>query len=457
MQGARYSHRLHYRWSHIEAEHNGHNMGSVARPMPTCDRELHLVGDQREMLKWPSASAKFEAARFSACAGSYNTIDYNTFSKNGALKLTEVEMYFLNSMMTRETAKNWLLVYIGIGNGERFKHIRDQFYPELPVIAFDPIDEFYAGDRSDVDKRAQVWNNDGTNYTFHLRCYDVDNDPDMIREQAAGRGVLLISDVRGVNLCNDGKTFDKSSDNDLQWQAIQGIRPVRSMLKFAIPSAASQFYEYAPGRILKQTFCNYGTRETRLLIEGVPQQKRIYNGWELYDQMQYHHEHLRGLVYETTRRPTCAKCFDFCFDCSVLCDTFSSYAAKNNLDPDKVLDDVVKYHVYAPPHDGWFDEINPNWDRWVAPSPEQRWNDVLWALKKGHLTEAVASLEAEGEADGDDVDWRAIADPLWPAQPHISRRLRLALQHNASREDLIRVIGSLGQPFTLVRDRKSVV
>merc|ERR1711933_132580 len=104
----------------------------------------------------------------------------------------------------------------------------------------------------------------------------------------------------------------------MQWRFIQSLQPVRSMVKFTIPNTWEQFYDYAPGVILKQVFSNYLSPEVRLMIDGVPQLNKRYNGWELFERMVFHHEHLRGQVYETPRCHSRTACLDCCFDCTVL-------------------------------------------------------------------------------------------------------------------------------------------
>mmetsp|Transcript_109827 Transcript_109827/g.309679 ORF Transcript_109827/g.309679 Transcript_109827/m.309679 type:complete len:524 (-) Transcript_109827:55-1626(-) len=450
--GTPYVHRLHYRWSQVEADRWGVNVGSPSRPLPSADRTLRLDA-AREYANWPAAPSEspFEQARFAVCASAYETIDYNTFCKNGCLKLTEVELFFLSSHLTVASASEWLVVYLGVGNGERFRHLRDTFFPGLSVIAFDPLDERFTGDRAEVARKARMWSGDGTNFTFHVRCFDEEKDAAMIRERLEGRKMLLISDIRGVALLEDGSTFDKAHDQDVQWRVIQFLRPESSLVKFTLPDSNEQFYDYAPAVILKQVFTFYGTCEVRLMIQGVPQQTRRYNGWELYEKMMYHHEHLRGQVYETTRRSDHRQCLDCCFDCTVLWDTVSTYAARNHLDPYKILEGVIDYHVYDPSyHDGWWDAQVESGGR-VGPSASRRWWDVEWSLKRGNLMEAIAALEADGEADGEGTDWADIVKGLTAGQPKLVQRLRIALRRPASRSALVQILGRLADPFTLLR------
>mmetsp|Transcript_120645 Transcript_120645/g.336647 ORF Transcript_120645/g.336647 Transcript_120645/m.336647 type:complete len:469 (+) Transcript_120645:79-1485(+) len=448
-RGMAYCHRLHYRWSQLEADKCGINVGSPLRPLTRADRVLHL-DEHREYSCWPLAPSEtqWELARFSGCADVYQSIDYNTFCKNGCLKLTEVELFFLSSRMTRSSAHGWAVVYLGIGNGERFRYLRDEFFPDLAVVAFDPLDDFFTGCKDEVRENARLWSEDGTNFTFHVRCFDFDSDAAWIRERYRDRRLLLISDIRGIALLDDGKTFDKAHDQDLQWRTIQCLRPDRSLVKFAVPDPRMQFYDYAPGVILKQIFCYYGTREVRLMIDGVPQQTKRYNAWELYEKMMYHHEHMRGQVYETTRRPDWTSCLCFCFDCSVLWDTLAAYAAQNHVDPHGLLTNIIKYHIYTPGQDS----DNGGWESfmWVGPSRTQRWWDVEWYLNKGKLMEAVAALEAPGEEDVPGTDWADIAHGIAENQPSMAERLRCSLRRPACRSDLTRLLGSLAEPFTLV-------
>merc|ERR1712048_458364 len=124
-----------------------------------------------------------------------------------------------------------------------------------------------------------------------------------------------------------------------------------------------QFFDYAPGVLLKQVFQNFGSSEMRLMIEGVPSQSRWYNAWDIYGKMKHHHEHERGMVHESTRdtsRSTCS--LDFCFDCEVFWQTVSTYASRNSLCPYKVygklIDDYAEMLTSIGPGDScerWWD------------------------------------------------------------------------------------------------------
>mmetsp|Transcript_79192 Transcript_79192/g.220156 ORF Transcript_79192/g.220156 Transcript_79192/m.220156 type:complete len:470 (-) Transcript_79192:37-1446(-) len=443
-----YFHRLHYRWSQVEADHSSVSVGSPFCPLPNADRTLHL-DEGREYSRWPSASSEcpLEKARFSACASVYRTIDYNTFCKNGCLKLTEVEIFFLSSKMTRKSSSEWAVVYLGVGNGERFRYLRDDFFPGLSVIAFDPFDD-HRSDKKDALRNAKLWNDDGTGFLFEVRCF-VESDVAWIRERLEGKKLVLISDIRGVAFLEDG-SFDKGHDQDLQWRAIELLRPESSLVKFAAPDTNAQFYDYAPGVLLKQVFCYYGTREVRLMIDGVPQHFARYNGWELYSKMAFHHEHLRGQVYESKWCRPHTACLDSCFDCTVLWDTLSTYAAKNQVDPDEVLGSILKNHVYTPSGGSWTEGGWENFS-WIVPSSSQRWLDVQWALQRGRLMEATCALEVVGEDDAAGLDWANIARGIAAEQPSLAQRLTLALPRPASRGNLVQLLGSLWEPFTLVK------
>lgn len=322
------------------------------------------------------------------------------------------------------------------------------FFPKLSVVAFDPIDDFYTGNRDELETNARAWTSDGTNFAFHTRCFDFEKDAARIRDCHKGKRLLLISDIRGIALDKHGG-FDKNRDQDLQRRFIQCLRPVSSLLKFTIPDW-EQFYDYLPGRILKQVFCNYRSYEIRLMVDGTPERDTRYNAWELCEKLEYHHEHLRGQVYETKRCLGRTPCLDCCFDCTVLWDTLSTYAAGNHLDPYQILHNILKYHVYAPAMDSqctWLDHYrNPE-----GPSLQQSWWDVVGALGRGDSTEAVAVLEAEGGEDTSDIDWADVVDSLSISQPDLARRIEISLKRPASRVALIVLIGSLSLPFTLVR------
>merc|ERR1711920_671583 len=79
-----------------------------------------------------------DQAQFSTCSDKYHTIHYHTFFRGGGLKLTEVELFFLSQHVTLSNVSSWAVVYIGVGDGSRFRYLRDTFFPGLHVIAFDP-------------------------------------------------------------------------------------------------------------------------------------------------------------------------------------------------------------------------------------------------------------------------------------------------------------------------------
>ena len=69
---------------------------------------------------------------------------------------------------------------------------------------------------------------DGSNFTFYVRCFNVEEDVPLIRQMTGGKRLLLISDIRGVAL-TDEEHFDKAKDQELQWQAIQALQPESSL------------------------------------------------------------------------------------------------------------------------------------------------------------------------------------------------------------------------------------
>lgn len=429
-----YSNRLHYHWSQLEDDRSGKLLGSWRRPVKKADRVLHMH-PERKYGPLSLASKMRRSARFRLCASTYQTIDYNTFEKNGIIKLTEVEMYFLSSKMTKSSSSEWAVVYLGIGNGERFRWLRDEFFPGLSVVAFDPLDEFFTGVRHSVEKDAERWSNDGTNFTFLIRCFDDDTDVSWIHDKLRGKRLLVISDIRGMCFLKDGVTFDKRRDQDIQWRAIQRIRPEASLVKFNLPSSCTTSFTYAPGVLLKQIYTYYGTLELRLLIDGVPEQMQRYSGWELMRKLAHHHESLRGLVYRSTRRDKrlSCKCLDCCFDCTVLWDTISAYARKSGVDAYEVLDKIRNDHIY----------IQSNWTRRRA--------DVEFFIGDGRLGSAVAALEAGGHFDEELVDWGEVIEGISARQPALAERLRLELRGPSSRGALMRLLGSLSAPFTLTK------
>lgn len=432
-----YAHRLHYGWQQLEADRSGTNVGSPSLPLPKVDRTLRLQpGRHYAEVPVDSAACPAKRERFKASSSIYKTVDYNTLTKNGCLKLTEMEVFFLSTWITRATVGDWLLVYLGIGNGERFRYLRDEFFPNLSVIAFDPVDPFYTGERDDVIKRANEMSNDGTNFTFNVRCFDPEQDTPEIELARAGKKLLLISDIRGMALLEDNWSLDKASDQDLQWRAIKSLKPVSSVVKFVVPTPA-QYYDYAPGVLLKQVFNYVGSLELRLVVSGVPERSTRYNSWEIYERMAIHHERMRGQVYETTRESRkgirgFSRCIDCCFDCSVLWDTLSSYAAQNELDPYGVLDKVLRFHVFS-------DTL----------AEVDRWQYTGWYLRRGDLTQAIAVLESDGD-DPEGTDWVGIAGDIAEVQPRLAERVMSSLQSPASRFDFIQFLGSLSEPLTLI-------
>merc|ERR1719230_1975969 len=123
--------------------------------------------------------------------------------------------------MTRATSCEWAVVYLGVSTGERFRYLRDDYFPGLAVVAFDPCDEASShASRQVALRNARLWNSDGTDFTFHVRCFEGTKDIPLIQEQIKGRRLLLISDIRGCARLEDGARLDIASDSELQWQAI---------------------------------------------------------------------------------------------------------------------------------------------------------------------------------------------------------------------------------------------
>merc|ERR1719353_2815412 len=122
------------------------------------------------------------------------------------MKLTEIELYFLSRHMTRVSSCEWAVVYLGIGNGERFRYLRDEFFPDLTVIAFDPFEDGpnYIADTDAAARNSECWNQDGTKFIFHMRCFELEKDIDVVNNFAEGRQMLIISDIRGCALKEDG-------------------------------------------------------------------------------------------------------------------------------------------------------------------------------------------------------------------------------------------------------------
>jgi hypothetical protein len=222
------------------------------------------------------------------------------------------------------------------------------------------------------------------------------------------------------------------------------LRPESSLVKFACPYAHEQFYEYVPGVLLKQAFCWYGTRELRLMIDGCPEETVKYNVWEIYEKMQFHHECLRGQVYESNRPANVTKCLDHCFDCTVLWDTVSSYARQNDVGADDMLLRVINYHIYSPSDENFQ-------YTWAPPTLAQRRQDVQECLRRGNLMQAIAALEAKGKDGEEEMDWVDIVPKVAEIQPLLGHRLRICLHRPTSRDALIEVLGSLSDPLTLVQ------
>merc|ERR1712039_553309 len=248
-----------------------------------------------------------------------------------------------------------------------------------------------------------------------------------------------------------GGCLDTDADQEIQWQAIKALRPESSLVKFNIPDVRTQHFEYVPGEILIQIFSFYSTMEMRLMIEGVPETKHRYNSWELYEKLMFHHEHMRGQVYESTRCMDCTSVFDYCFDCTVLWDTVSAYAATNNVDPYPLIKGLIRYHVYTPPDERWKrhkkegDPDEPD----AAYVREWHENDFFWSLKSGHIMEAIAALESVKD-DNISTDHIQIANEIASDQPHLAQRLRIAKP--ASCKAFIDVLKTLSDPLTVIRN-----
>jgi hypothetical protein len=169
----------------------------------------------------------------------------------------------------------------------------------------------------------------------------------------------------------------------------------------------------------------------------------------MYHKMMFHHDYLRGQVYESTRPPDCTSCLDHCFDCTVLWDTLSSYAKKNSREPIDIVKKIIQHHVYTPRQKNW-DGDYTTW-KWRPPNAWQRYWDVDLSLRRGNLMEAIAILEAEGEEDPEGTDWRRLARGIASDQKNLATRMRLGLYRPAKREALVTLLGQLSDPFTLLR------
>ena len=69
--------------------------------MPKPERKIHLNPDleysERPVETYYACHGEVE--RFRENRRTYKTMEYNTFTKNGVLKLTEVELFFLSKYM----------------------------------------------------------------------------------------------------------------------------------------------------------------------------------------------------------------------------------------------------------------------------------------------------------------------------------------------------------------------
>lgn len=111
------------------------------------------------------------------------------------------------------------------------------------------------------------------------------------------------------------------------------------------------------------------------------------------------------------------------------------YARKNSLDPYDVLRKILVEHGY--------DSASPDAQGTTCA-------DMMSCLMSGRLMEAVAVLD--GIKDNElVVGWPDVINRLWSQQPDLARRLTLPDGGIPSRGSLIRALGSLSEPFTLVR------
>merc|ERR1712176_708234 len=98
-------------------------------------------------------------------------------------------------------------------------------------------------------------------------------------------------------------TYDGSHDvlgcQEKQLRVIEKLCPISSLVKFKVPRD-QEFYDYAPGKILKKVFLHYACYwEFCLVIDGAPKDNIRYNCYELHAKLLNHQRYLRGQVYES--------------------------------------------------------------------------------------------------------------------------------------------------------------
>merc|ERR1711879_216014 len=104
-------------------------------------------------------------------------------------------------------------------------------------------------------------------------------------------------------------------------------------------------------------------------------------------------------------------------------------------DAHDVLKDLLKEYVYDPA---------------TSLGSSTVWEGLEFYLKKGELMEAVAVLEGVTMNERN-ANWLNIVNNLSTQQPELARRLMATGEELPSRDSLLRILGSLSVPFTLVR------
>lgn len=231
----------------------------------------------------------------------------------GQRKLLMSEINFFNYYYSPTVHPNALVVYIGAARGDHIPVLSD-FFPELSFLLYDPSDFAPSVKRhAKIEVKREFFGIDTARY---------------IRSQNSNRAIFFISDIRTTDKA-DNKPGPQNIllDNQLQWESIEALMPVQSLLKFRLPypdqwetymennpsehqpplTEISTSYEYLKGKIFLQPWAPCRSTETRLVPDIVNGRfvTTIYEANDFQNRMFYHNMIVRetGFFYDPRLNP----------------------------------------------------------------------------------------------------------------------------------------------------------
>jgi hypothetical protein len=189
----------------------------------------------------------------------------------GQLKLLISEILFLS----KKAKSGNKVVYVGAAEGFHIAYLADMF-SDLTFDLYDNRDYV-------IEHRSNI-------KLFHR--YFTQEDAELYSKE--GHNILFISDIRNLAIRNNGRSLVENdsliiSDNNLQLEWVQIIKPKAAFLKFRCAYSPGKT-KYFDGKIYLQAFSPIST-ETRLLVSDPrvmePATKGAYTKFTLYDNREF--------------------------------------------------------------------------------------------------------------------------------------------------------------------------